>query len=419
MTQKIFRALLIFLTAISLLSCEKSLKQEIPSYGKPRITAYGFIVAEEAPLLLLSKALPMTISTSRSELILNEATVSYYINGELVEKRKLERSNNDREFQIRDWERIEERSNEVFNNRDHLFYRGKQAPKGGDLVKIVIEAPGIQDAVIEERLPRVPKVLNINISSESRGNRDLFLVARHQELFENLQRPLAEMLNSNQPSPKKLPYSSLSEYVKDSYQTVTFEIERTEGGTDFFAIGVPKHNNYIPGIGLPEGDRYGGKLTEDEIKIISARVTNKFLHHLEEAIFVENSAAFPLTARDIAKQKRESLVKGDRNRQYFLPYLSTSGVETGGKVTVQVTLPEFFPRDDKFLPLEEKRELKVFALNTTLSRLAERGYGLLKPDKEDLVHLTTILGEYKVEYTNVRGGMGQVFMATPFSIPLN
>lgn len=390
--------------ALLLVSCEKNLKMELPTNEKPQLTIYGFMYAQHPTILMISRSIPITERNEYEAFTIDEAVVSYYINGELKETQKVRRSDGLDNLTNADINFI--KTPKGLLSLQHIYYKSQVTPQPGDVVRIEVESPNLPMATFEGTLPSIPEVSNIRIEKVN-GNSKAILGL--EKFAEDLQTNFywgARNFNLNF---EDIFIPSLYDYVEDeAYEKVTFSLKFTEPN-QFFSIGVPKRLN----IAMRGQEPY-----IDNWEWAKREILDQNLFLVEQLIDIDNCVYFSQKSRLIAKQKKNPDRKGN---QYFLPYLSSMGRQAGETIDIEVILPIMKEREYPS-QLDTKRKLAIYALSSEFSHFAESGYGILE-EKGETDNITNIeLGEISAELAiarkNFQGGNGVLYLATPYFIQL-
>lgn len=392
------------LLALLLVGCEKNLKMDLPTNEKPQLTIYGFLYADRPTYLMLSKSVTITDSPRKEAMIIDEATVTYYINGELKETQKVDRAQNLSTFTNEDIHYIKSNHRELSHN--HLYFKSQVKPKPGDKVKIEVESPNLPTASFEGTLPPAPEISGAKVERIKGSSVTLFGLDSYAD---NLKYSFHWGSQNYGPDPEKLYQPSLFEFVEsDAYQKVTFSIKITDSD-QFFSVGVPVKSNipwYSSEMVIKSWDEVWPRIVDDQIYLV------------EQLLDVDNCVHFSKKARAIAKQKKDPRRKG---AQYFMPYFSSRGHQVGEIIEVEVLLPLMKKRDYPS-QIDSNRNLAILALSSEFAFFAEKGYGLLigneGGDSITDIELGEISAEHSIARRNVTNGNGVIYLASPYLIPL-
>lgn len=403
--------------ALLLTSCEKNIKIDLDIPSERFITVNGIVIADEPILLLLSKNLPLLQSTDYWSMVLEEATVTIYLNDEEAEKRTITRAQKPWNLELRDLYTlgIEPYFYGAYNKE--LIYKSHLIPHAGDRLRIEVTASGCPTAHFEEQIPEAPKLTEIQVSVVKDEPRDLFdyssLASKYTHAYE-------EMLHSIGLKGQEINGAHRFENLVNTqaYQRVVFTLHNQHKSQDY-VLGIPKRikhgypaiNPNVPPIG-PEEEQ------ETVQKFIDA-----LLFRAERFAWIEDNAVFSLEARAICRATNKSLDIRQLDRMldavWFMPYISNISVHENGE-TIQVLLPLFHKRPYES-KLEEERLFQVFAINPTYNAFAHKKYGdnELDNDVDITDDLQEGLGEHDITISNIHNGRGMILVATPASIKLN
>lgn len=403
--------------ALLLTSCEKNIKIDLDVPSERFITLNGVVIADEPILLLLSKNLPLLESTDYWSMILDEATVTIYLNGEEAERRTIARKQKPWNLELRDLYTlgIEPYFYGAYNKE--LIYKSHLIPHAGDRLRIVVTAPGCPTAYFEEQLPEAPMLTDIRVSVVKDETRDLFdypdLTSTYTYHYEKTLKNIGSW-----DLDIKEAYRLENIVNTEAYQRVIFTLHNQHKPQNY-VLGVPKRLKQ----GYPIINPYDLPTGPVDEQVAIQGFIDDVLFRVEQFAWIEDNAVFSPAARAISRatNKLHNLRSLDRirNAVWFMPYISNTSIHEGGEM-IQVLLPLFHKRPHQS-KLEEERLFQVFAINPTYYAYARKKYDDTKIDNDDDItsDLQEGMGEHDVTITNIHNGRGMILVAIPASIRLN